>query len=162
VGRGRPWLNNGGWASRIFGDWRINGITTADAGAPYTLFVGYDNANVGGGSLRPNLVGNPYGVSPKQSEWFNTAAFAIPAQYAFGNLGRNTMRGPAIFTFDFSVFRDIHLTETRYLQFRAEAFNLFNNVNWSQPDSTMSDPTFGQVLSAGEPRDIQFALKFYF
>ena len=162
VGRGRPWLNNGGWASRIFGDWRINGITTADAGAPYTLFVGYDNANVGGGSLRPNLVGNPNEGTISRLNWFNTAAFAIPAQYTFGNLGRNTMRGPATFTFDFSVFRDIHLTETRYLQFRAEAFNLFNNVNWAQPDSTMSDPTFGQVLSAGEPRDIQFALKFYF
>jgi hypothetical protein len=80
-----------------------------------------------------------------------------------GNLGRNTFPGPGIANFDFSLFKKIPLgSESRYLQFRAEFFNIFNRTNLEPPDANLTDGTFGLSLAARDPREIQFGLKLFF
>ena len=81
-----------------------------------------------------------------------------------GNLGRNTFRGPGIADTDFSVFKKIPLgsNEARYLQFRAEFFNIFNHTNLYQPVQNLGSSKFGLSDQASDPREIQFALKLYF
>ena len=80
----------------------------------------------------------------------------------FGTLARRAGRGPSTKNLDFSVFRNFRLTEKLNLQFRAEAFNLFNHPNFNLPDNFLGSPTFGQILSAEAPRHIQFGVKLLF
>jgi len=95
-------------------------------------------------------------------EYFNPAVFMPNADGTFGNTGRNILRGPGFFNTDFGIVKDTKITERTSLQFRAEFFNFFNNVNFGQPDNSVADSTFGQIFSAGSPRILQFALKLIF
>jgi hypothetical protein len=108
-------------------------------------------------------VGNPNGPHTVQ-EWFNTAAFAVPALYTWGNAGRDIMRSDGTQNLDFSLFKEFPLPirENTRVQFRAEAFNIFNHPIFGIPNATLGNPTYGQVSSASTPREIQFALKVYF
>ena len=84
-------------------------------------------------------------------------------QYHFGNLGRNALHGPAFHNTDLGAFKNFSLTERFRLQFRAEFFNIFNNVNFSMPDSTLGDTNFGSITGTDtSQRQIQFALKLLF
>ena len=118
-------------------------------------------------AFRPNLVGNPNNGPRTVAEWFNTSAFqridhsTTPAG-VYGTEGRNVVQGPGFTNWDFSAFKNIGLTESKTLQFRAEFFNLFNRANFRLPNSDISSPTFGQIQQALSPRLIQFALKFLF
>jgi hypothetical protein len=146
----------------LIGGWQANAIVLLRTGAPYTINVNGDIANVGNASgyMRPNLVGNPATANRTTSEWFNRAAFAVPAQFTFGNLGRNTMRSDNLANLDLSVFRNFRITERVALEFRAESFNATNSPTFAAPGSNMSTPTFGQVSStASTARQYQFALK---
>jgi hypothetical protein len=96
-------------------------------------------------------------------EFFNTAAFTQATIGTFGNIGRNSLRGPAFFDVDASIFRTLNLTERYHLQFRAEAFNTENRPNFQNPNSTVSSTvTFGRITAANDPRVLQFALKLVF
>jgi len=86
----------------------------------------------------------------------------MPAPYTFGNLSRNSLRGPDSRNLDFSLFKDFKLTESKTLQFRSEFFNIFNQVRLGTPNGTFDTPTFMQIFSAGAAREIQFALKLIF
>jgi len=164
-GKGKNYLSN---ASRpvneLLGDWNIGGIITMNSGQPYDISAGGDIANVGGGSQRAEVVGNPNsGFTHSRLEWFNTAAFAIPALYTFGNEGRNNLTGPPLKNVDFIAYKDFLLTERFRLQFRSEFFNIFNHTNFGLPDNNVQDAAFGQITStATAPREIQFALKLMF
>jgi hypothetical protein len=152
-------------ANYIAGDWQLNGIAILRSGAPYTLSVAGDIANIGAASgyMRPNLVGDPAVAHPTPSKWFNQAAFSSPAIYTFGNVGRNTMRSDWTRNFDVSVFRQFRFTESKQLEFRTESFNTFNTPVFAAPTSNLSSPTFGQVLSmANKARQLQFSLKALF
>ena len=147
----------------------VSSIVTAQSGQPFTPILSTDNSNTGNiggqeaGSDRPNVVGNPAIANPGASEWFNTAAFAEPAPYTFGNAGRNILRGPGTFTTDFSLLRRFHLRERASLAVQAEAFNLFNRVNFNLPELYADQPTtFGKIFSAKDPRQIQLALRLAF
>jgi hypothetical protein len=83
----------------------------------------------------------------------------VPAPYTFGNLGRNTLRGPATKNFDASLGKDFRFTEARILQLRADAFNALNNVHFGLPIATVSTPTFMKIQSAGAARELQLSLK---
>ncbi len=151
----------------LLGGWRIDGILSLHTGFPFNLYVPYDNANTGSGTLgsteRPSLVGqlHPSGFSQSLSQWFNTSAVAaIP--YTYGSLGRNVLRQDGLKNIDFSISKETHIHENQRLEFRSEFFNLFNHPNFAAPDGNISDATFGQVLSAGNPRFIQFGLKYVF
>ena len=98
-----------------------------------------------------------------ESEYFNTASFAQPALGKFGTVGRNTIVGPGFVQNDISVMKKFPLPrELGAFQFRADIFNLINWTNLGQPDTTMTSPSFGQINSAGDPRIIQFALRYDF
>jgi Carboxypeptidase regulatory-like domain len=173
-----PWFSHPqNWYGHILGNWQVNGITTLMSNTPFTV---YDSSNPslqgsapeisGFFSSRPNLVGNPdSGACPISGAevrtpqcWFNTGAFQQAQAGQFGNVGRNTLKGPAFQQWDFSAVKMIPIRESMNLQFRAEFFNIFNNVNFVLPNNDISSPNFGQIQAAQAGRVIQLALKFAF
>jgi hypothetical protein len=98
-------------------------------------------------------------VNRNPKMWFNTSCYAAPALNTLGNGGWNNLTGPGYTDQDAGLFRTFEIAERLKLQFRAEAFNLTNSPNFARPDSTLEDPTFGQVLSSLNGREIQFGLK---
>jgi hypothetical protein len=161
-GRGKSYLNQGGVAAHILEGWQVSGITALRHGTVYTVDLGIDNANNGGTDQYPNLVGNPKLSNPTPAQWFNRAAFAMPAPYTYGNSGRNTMYGDGLVNFDFSLVRKFQITERHMVEFRSEFFNIFNTPNYGNPSACLVCSTYGEVTSAGPPRIIQFALKYFF
>jgi len=164
VGKGRRFNINRA-ANYVFGDWALNGILTFTSGLPYNISVCGDIANTGNSSCyeRPNLVGDPKISNPSRAQWFNPAAFALPAAYTFGNLGRNAYRADPYKNLDLSLFRDFPITESKRFEFRVEAFNLPNHPTWGVPNSVVNQNLFGVVQSTrSTERQIQFALKFYY
>jgi len=115
-----------------------------------------------GANDRPNVVGDPHRSHQTPDLWFNTAAFALPPYGSFGNSGRNILDGPSFQTINFSLVKNTILREGIALQFRAESFNLLNRPNFGLPDIFVESPTFGHILSAQDPRHIQFGLKLLF
>ena len=98
------------------------------------------------------------------AKWFNTAAFAASAPGTFGNLGRNTGRGPVPLNLDLSMFKAFLMpfAEGHRLEFRGEFFNAINRVNLGNPNTTLTNALFGRVTSAGDPRIIQLGLRYSF
>jgi hypothetical protein len=159
------------WVNTLVGGWQTFGILTFQSGQPFTvaLLPDFDNSNTGtsilgfgGANDRPNVVGNPHLANPNPDLWFNTAAFAIPPFGTFGNAGRNIIEGPSFQSVNLSLVKNTRLREGMSLQFRAESFNLLNHPNFNLPDNFIGSPTFGQILSAQDPRHIQFGLKLLF
>jgi hypothetical protein len=169
-GKNRQFLTSDGWLSTVVSGWETYGIVTVQSGRPFTvaLLPEIDNSGTGrsilgfGANDRPNLVGNPELSNPTTDRWFNTAAFAFPAPGTFGNAGRNILDGPGYQTVNLSLLKNTALSERVTLQFRAEAFNLFNHPNFNLPDNFLGSPTFGLITSARDPRHIQFGLKLLF
>ncbi|PYU27487.1 MAG: hypothetical protein DMG32_06765 [Acidobacteria bacterium] len=157
-----------GWPYRVLGDWRGSGILIIQSGAPFTvnLSSAQDVANIGlvdGINVeRPNLVANPNHGPKTPAEWFDTAALALPAQYSFGNSGRNVVIGPGLASLDVSLEKKWSLRENQALQFRVDAFNALNHPNFDLPGRIFGAPNFGVVTSAQDARELQFALKWVF
>ena len=168
-GRTQKYLRYG-LGSKILGGWEVSGIVSAQSGFPYTINLRGDTAGVGAGTggifVRPNAVpGTTYQLPADQmstSRYFNTAAFTAPATGAFGNVGRNTLIGPAFLNADAVLVRHFRVKEKADLQFRAEFFNALNHPNFTLVGRILNDPTFGQVLSQADPRQLQFGFKFTF
>ena len=158
------------WLRTLLGGWQTFGILTFQSGRPFTvaLLPDFDNSNTGisilgfGANNRPNVVGDPHLANPTPNLWFNSAAFAVAPFGSFGNAGRNILDGPSLQTINLSLVKNTALREGVSLQFRAESFNLLNRPNFGLPDIFIGSPTFGQILSAGDPRHIQFGLKLLF
>ena len=161
-GKGKRQLNHG-IGRAILGNWEWSSILSLYGGQPVNATLGFDNASIGrAGGQRPNLVGNPVPSNPTRLRWFNTSAFAAPAQFTFGNTGRNIMRGPGQTNYDTSVMKNFPVGERRNVQFRTEFFNAFNLVNFNNPNTTFNSPNFGIITSAKASRSIQFSLKLMF
>jgi hypothetical protein len=146
-----------------------SGIVTAQSGQPFTPMLEFDNSNTGNtggagnGYDRPDVVGDWHLANSSAQEWFNTAAFAIPPPYTFGNAGRNILIGPGLFTVDTSLSRRFQVGEHSAIVFEAQAFNALNRVNFHMPQNFADVPsTFGRIFSANPPRQIQFALRYSF
>ena len=169
-GKGRTFIAGDGFFPAILTGWQTFGIVTLQSGRPFTvaLLSDIDRSNTGRSTLgfgandRPNVVGNAELSDPTPDRWFNTSAFAFPAFGSFGDAGRNILDGPGFANFNASLMKTTKLVEGLDLQFRAEAFNLFNRPNFNLPDNFVGSPTFGRILSAGSPRHIQFGLKLLF
>ncbi len=124
------------------------------------------------GTGAPQMTGTvPQLQNPKALQTINGATghfYLTPGQFADPTLGtfattpRSICCGPGQNEWDITLSKKFSLTEARYFQFRADIFNLFNKTQFVNPDGNFSDSTFGQVLSARDPRLVQFALKFYF
>jgi hypothetical protein len=161
-------------ANSTLGGWTFTAIQTVQSGLPLTFLQGQDVAldGTGGGQhaqLEPGAAVNTIEVDHPDrnamvSHFFNTAAF-VPVNLVplgtYGNSGRGIISGPAFANTDFSVLKDFTLRESLKLQFRTEMFNAFNQVNFSNPDSSVNSGTFGTILStvSQQGRQIQFALK---
>jgi hypothetical protein len=164
-GKGKSFSTGNRFLDYVIGGWQANTITSVRSGLPYNITVDGDSANTGNtGYLRANLVGDPNLSNPTADEWFNTAAFAAPAVYTFGNLGRYRLRSAPVWNIDASVFRQFPFLESRSVEFRAESFNLPNTAILGTPESNLSNSdTFGHVTStANSERTLQFGLKIVF
>jgi len=104
-------------------------------------------------------VGDPRAGSPTPERFFNTAAFATPPQFRFGNAGRNILTGPGLANLDVAVARVLSLSETVKAELRAEWFNVANHPNFDLPRWFSDLPAFGRIASASPPRQIQFSLR---
>jgi hypothetical protein len=160
--------------------WRVSGLLTAQSGAPFTINLstaaGNEPAHVGlvnstTNVERPNVTGNPNNGPHTAAQWFNTAAFSLPAPFTFGTAGRNDIFGPGLVNLDFSLQKDFALPlEGSKLQFRFDAFNVLNHPNFNVPGrvatfntaGVQTSPSFGVITSALDPRELQFALRFIF
>ena len=163
IGRGKLLNIDKAYANSLLGGWFVNGIVSLHSGSPYSVTVNGDIANVGNTFVQANLVGNSTPAHRSAAEWFNPAAFSAPPSYTFGTFGRNGLVSDRYNDVDLSAFKSFVLPRETSIEFRAEAFNLFNNVVFSAPDSTVGDPNFGSVAStANTPRQIQLALKLNF
>ena len=165
------WTHPQGWYQHALGGWHLDGIATLMSGTPFTVFDSNDVSAQGSApeitgfsAQRPNLIGNPNNGPHSVTDWLKASAFQrldlVANAGQFGTEGRNVNIGPGYADWDFAALKDIKLTESKQLQFRAELFNFLNHTNFRLPDSDISSPTFNQILAAQPARQIQFALKF--
>ncbi len=153
----------------IAGGWQTNGIVSMQTGGPLTIANGVDISFTGIGQDRVDITGNPNLDSSRPKgerilRWFDTTAFKEPAPGTFGTIGRNTLRGPGLATVDFSAFKEFAMpySEHHKLEFRAEFFNLLNRVNLGNPTTARINSLFARITSAGDPRILQFGLRYAF
>ena len=177
-GAGKAYLSSPGVLRSLFGSWELTSIVTARTGFPVNVTVSRSAASVPDGNTnnqRPNLVPGvsltpPGGSTP--SEWINPKAFSVPAVGTFGNAPRDIARGPGLWQVDLGAGKRIPFTEHHRLQFRAEAFNIFNRAQLGAPQSSLSagpgqfglitQPVNTTPIGTGTPRQIQIALRFEF
>jgi len=147
-----------------YGGWQINGILSLYSGVPFDVTVRGDIANTGNNYERADLIRkDAYATKKGPNGWINPAAFAVPANYTFGNLGRNSLRTDWTKNLDLSLFRRFPIYERLTLEFRAESFNSSNTAVFGQPSSTINAVNFGAITSTrNRSRELQFALKILF
>jgi Carboxypeptidase regulatory-like domain len=171
-----------GFKGKLLDDWQLSGIIQLQSGFPIRLQTQDDTELTSSlfflGAAAPQLNGALQKVDPKQIQTFNTynygpvsghyylnadqTKFTDPPLGTFGTTPRSVCCGPGENQWDITVSKRITLSETKYVQFRADVFNLFNKTQFVNPDGNFSNSTFGQVLQGRDPRLMQFALKFYF
>lgn len=165
VGKGKAFLNNANpIVTHILGGWQMTGIGYAQSGFPFTPVIAANRANTAnGGAQRPNRLATGALSNPTIDRWYDTSAFALPALYTYGNSGRDILNGPRLINFDMGLYKNFKFTERLQLQFRTEAFNLFNRPDFGLPNRTIDSPTAGLITATSHPpRQIQFALKLLF
>ena len=154
------------WQLRRGWEWSL--LTSAATGQPLTPILRFDNSNTGNtggqfGSDRPNALRDARLAGRGASAWFDTTAFSTAPRFAFGNAGRNIVTGPGFASVDAAIAKRIRLTERLDLRIEAQAFNLLNRANLDMPERFADEPaTFGRVLSAKAPRQIQFSARLTF
>ncbi len=163
-----------GFANALASGWTVNSIVTLQGGFPFSPQLSYNPSNNGDTRNPVRPFANPAFTGPvtlgKPNQWFNPNAFLAPANTAanggfYGNVGRDTLIGPGLATWDFSVLKDTRIRERLNLQFRAEIFNLLNRANFNLPNAVVFtpsgvSPTAGVITSTSTTsRQIQFGLK---
>ena len=157
-----------GFLGRVLGGWSASGFETVQSGAPVTAFAGQNTAldgNICGGSqLHPDQVGiikrDHSSRADTVAGFFNRAAFVTPQIGTYGSAGRNIFSGPSLMSTDMAILKDIRVRESHRLQFRAEFFNLFNQVNFNNPVANLASATYGRITGSQAGRAIQFGLKY--
>jgi Carboxypeptidase regulatory-like domain len=184
VGRGRTFLGNASRATDfLLGGWQLSGVGTARSGLPLNVTISRSTSALPdqlNSSQRPNRVpGVPFYPEHKTpQDWLNPAAFAVPANETWGDLGRNAVRAPGLWQIDPGLNKRFPVTERIGVNLRAEAFNVFNRaqygsptVNWAPPSGGVDNPNnFGVITSsfnsntagAGTPRELEFSVKVEF
>ena len=176
-GRGKTFLSSSPTlVNATLGNWELSGVATIKSGLPFTPTISQDRANTGAGGQRPEVVGAPSAAN-QVSCWFYTSsnpscislnpnlrnAFLMPAQYTYGDGGRNILRSDRLLQLDVALMKEFPIHETTRLQFRAEFFNVFNHPVFSVPVTNIDLPSGGQVSSTlNSDRILEFAMKFFF
>jgi hypothetical protein len=151
-----------GALSALASGWRLSAIVRANSGRWLNITVTGDPARTGQANQRPNRVlDNPYG-DKSLNNYLSPAAFAQPAVGTYGDLPRNAVEGPGRWSIDASLVRIFTLASAQRVELRVEAFNALNTLQRGDPILVLSSPTFGRILSAGDPRILQFAVKYAF
>jgi hypothetical protein len=153
----------------LIGGWQTTGIATLQTGGPLTVTAGTDRSQTAlngdrGVLLNPSAVYSNTACGSKAycRGWMNPAAFTTPALGTFGDSGKGRFRGPGTFDWDMGFAKDFPIKDRFTFQFRGEFFNVFNHVNPSGPNTSLSSPNFGQITGAADPRIGQLALKLKF
>ncbi|WP_263357956.1 TonB-dependent receptor [Acidicapsa ligni] len=167
VGKGRMFSTGNRLFDYVLGNWQINNIFVAHTGQVFTPVTSSDIANTGNGTTYETLdvIGDPNKITKRTShEYFNKAAYVTPDAYTYGTAGRNSLRTQNFWELDGSVFRQFPIHDSLSFEFRAEGFNLMNNVVLGTPDANINDGgNFGTVNNtANKPRILQFAGKIIF
>jgi len=150
----------------VIGGWQFNGVTSARSGTPFTPVLSFNPAQ--SGHARPNRLAD--GNLPRDERtvdrWFDTSAFAAATPFNIGDAGRNILVGPGYFNTDFGLFKRFLFNQGAggsEVQLRLEAFNVFNQAHYQQPDATVDLPRGGRILGiVGTMRELQFGVKFLF
>ena len=177
VGKGKQFVGGAsGPMNAVVGGWQLASVVTMKSGLPFSPTIGQDVANVGETGQWPNRVGTPTMVDNVNC-WFYvasnssckalapnaTSAYVVPAQYTFGNGGRNTLRAQPLAQLDLSLEKSFAVTESKKLQIRGEIFNLFNHPVFAAPGTNIDQTSGGQVSATlNSDRIIEFAMKVYF
>lgn len=187
-GHGRQFLANAGAVQNaVLGGWEASGIFSAQSGLAFTPNMSFDQTNAGSPSPRPNMIANPNNFSFDMSTqaamgcsqpghqtldcYYNQAAFVLPPlapgqtfARQFGNTANGVLRGPDLFSFDFSAMKNFKFNERWTLQFRAEMFNIFNHPNFGLPGNAVDVPGGASISNTipDNQREIQFAMKLLF
>jgi hypothetical protein len=171
-GKGKPFLHDASGAmNALLGGWMVSSVVTIQGGFPFTPQLSYNPSNTGDtrNPVRPfvNPAFNGPVILGSPNQWFNPAAFLAPPNSSgfYGNLGRDTVTGPGLATWDLSLLKDTRIQERLTLQFRAELFNLLNRASFNSPNAVVFtpagvSPTAGVITSTSTPsRQVQFGLK---
>ena len=184
-----PWFRDQrGFVGHVAGGWSVSSVITLQTGLPFDITDGGDRSLTGAGDDRPNYIGgNVQFVDPRANDfgllnsYFNGTggatstgagnpnfarvgsggAVSLGAGY-YGNFGRNVFHGPGTLNTDLRLSKTVHLTERYTVTLRGEAFNFFNHAQFFNPDGNINDTTFGQILTAHDPRFLQITAQFRF
>ena len=174
-GSGKRWGDSSGPLTAVIGGWQINGVVLAHSGRPYSVTLGAVTRSGTGWTTnqRPNVVNDVdhVGVINGPTGWLNSAAFSNPDAGTFGNLGRNTERGPSFLQTDVSLIKNVQLGDGQKLQLRVEVYNVINRLQLPPvPNANFLAlasfgqffNTFGRTEGFGTSRQIQFAMRYVF
>ncbi len=162
------------WMQAILGDWKVSGIMRIQSGSYFTLTTGGADIALNGITnpaqhlnqvLDSTICNNGASCAPLTTTgvaWFNPKAFVNPSTGTFGNMGAANILGPGSFQFDTGFTRQFRIREKQTLEVRAEMFNIFNHYRPGNPTATSNSATFGTITTSGDPRIMQFALKYVF
>jgi hypothetical protein len=159
-----------GWADKVFNGWQLNTILLWQSGFPFGVTSGRDNGFSGANDRADYVGGGSADLSDNRphaeliQKWFDTSKFTFNQVGTYGNTGQNILRGPRYFNVDFGLLKATRVAPGFEVQFRAEAFNLLNNVNFRLPNNNVSSAQFGQITQVVEDsqRIIQFGVKLIF
>jgi hypothetical protein len=155
-----------GFTKRVADGWQISGITTFATGLPISISEGRDRSLAASiGVDEPNFTPGPIlsNTNPRQGgTYFNTSLFTREALGQIGNSNRRFFHGPGLHNWDMALLKDIGITESKKLQLRFEAFNIFNHAQFQNPSGSINSSTFGVVTAANAARILQIAAKFAF
>ncbi len=166
IGTGRKYgASMNKYMNGVVGGWQLGGIFTAHTGFPLTIKMSGDPSGTGARSFRANVIGtpnDPHQIGPG-ALWLDPTAYAQPTSGTFGNAGVGIVRGPGMNRMDLSLSKNFNITEHKYIQVRAEAFNFANTPIFLSPASqTITSSLFGQIRSSEGERNVQVVAKFYF
>jgi len=153
IGRGKLVPVRSEWLNQTVGGWSVSGLAEIHSGTALSVIDATNNTGTYSDGVRPNLTGNPNSLSSSRSralkihEWFDTSAFTQNAAYTFGNAPRTFGRGPSLITSDLTLLKRVALHEQQGVEFRLEAFNVFNHANLGNPNTTFGSASFGTISS---------------
>jgi len=165
-GENKPWLAQPGLLRGFLGNWQWSGDWTITSGMPFSPRILGSAENVSGGingTLRAQATGLPVSVAdPSVSQWFNTAAFTTPPPGVYGDARRNSIEGPGTLLVDMALTKVIQFKESRMLELRASASNVFNRPQFTAIDTIVTSPSYGRVIAVGAMRTVLLTARFRF
>ena len=165
-GRNERWFTNGGPFAGMLGGWQVSASFQARSGRPQSVTVSGASRDIASGingALRADYNGQEVAISdPSIDQWFNTAAFSVPAAGSFGSSPRNIIIGPGSKDFGMTFNRSVQLGGNRNVQIQMQFNNILNLANYSGIDTNVNSPTFGQVRGVNGQRTGRLNLQFRF